>query len=128
LDNTLIGVIIGGMIGWIAPLLTLRYSERKWKFQAKVEFLQSERDRFERLYERNLERFNQGLVDDSYSSEMSAEISAFMPNEISDLYDAWMVDAEKTELKRKFVYLNMASAMKRDLAARAAKIQALYES
>jgi gas vesicle protein len=57
MNDALIGVVVGGLIAWVAPLLALRYTERQWRFEAKMNYLKSERDRFEKLYELNLERF-----------------------------------------------------------------------
>lgn len=128
MNDALIGVVVGGLIAWVAPLLTLRYTERRWRFEAKMNYLKSERDRFEKLYELNLERFEKGIVGNFYSSEMCAEVFALMPKEIGDLYESWMAEKEKDDFKRKVVYLEMASAMKRDLAKRDAEIRALFES
>jgi len=125
-SDALIGVVVGGLIAWVAPLLTLRYTERRWRFEAKINYLKAERDRFEKLYERNLERFSKGIAENSYSSEMSAEIFAMMPKEIGDLYIQWMAEKKKDDSKRKVVYLEMASVMKRDLAKRDAEIRALF--
>ncbi len=126
-NDALMGVFVGGLIGWVAPLLTLQYTERRWRFEARLSYLRAERDRFERLYERNLERFGKGLKENSYSSEMSAEIFALMPKEIADQYEKWMRDEEKDDFKSKVAYLEMASAMKRDLARRDAEIRDLVE-
>jgi hypothetical protein len=59
---------------------------------------------------------------------MCAEVFALMPKEIGDIYESWMVEKEKDDFKRKVVYLEMASAMKRDLAKRDTEIRALLES
>jgi len=128
MNDALIGVVVGGLIAWVAPLITLRYTERRWRFEAKMNYLKSERDRFEKLYEVNLERFAKGITENSYSSEMSAEIFALMPKEIGVLYDSWMEEKEKDDYKRRVAYLEMASAMKQDLAKRDAEIRALFES
>ncbi|MGD9661128.1 MAG: hypothetical protein AB7U63_07630 [Porticoccaceae bacterium] len=127
MNEALIGVVVGGLIAWVAPLLTLRYTERRWKFESKMAYLKSERERFEKLYEVNLERFGKGVTDNSYSSEMSAEILTVMPDEIKKLYTNWMADKEKDDSKRKSVYLDMAIAMKKDLAKRDAEIKELFE-
>lgn len=92
-----------------------------------MNYLKSERDRFEELYELNLQRFAEGIVENSYSSEMCAEVFALMPKEIGDLYESWMAEKDKDDFKRKVAYLEMASAMKRDLAKRDADIRALFE-
>ena len=74
-------LIMNEALIWVAPLITLRYAERRWRFEAKMSYLKSERDRFEKLYEVNLGRFAKGIAENSYSSEMSAEIFALMPKE-----------------------------------------------
>lgn len=127
MNDALIGVVVGGLIAWVAPLLTLRYTERRWRFDARMNYLNSERERFEKLYENNLERFAKGIIDNSYSSEMAAEIFALMPKEIGELYKGWMSEKDKDDHKRKVVYLEMASAMKRDLASRDKEIRALFD-
>ena len=127
MNEALIGVVVGGLVAWVAPLLTLRYTERRWKFEAKMAYLKSERDRFEKLYEVNLKRFGEGMIDNSYSSEMSAEITTVMPKEIKDLYIKWMSEKQKDDSKRKGVYLHMAVAMKKDLAKRDKEILDLFE-
>lgn len=127
MNEAIIGVIVGGLIAWVAPLLTLRYTERRWKIESKMAYLKSERERFEKLYEVNLQRFGKGVADNSYSSEMSAEILTIMPKEIKDLYTNWMADKEKNDSKRKGVYLDMAVAMKKDLAKRDSEIRELFE-
>ena len=127
MNETIIGVIVGGLLTWIAPLLTLRYTERRWKFDSKIAYLKSERERFEKLYEVNLQRFGEGITDNSYSSEMSAEILTIMPKEIKDFYTDWMAEKDKTDSKRRSIYLNIAIAMKKDLAKRDTEIRALFE-
>ena len=128
MNDALIGVVVGGLIAWVAPLLTLRYSERRWRFEAKMNYLKEERDRFEKLYELNLERFAKGVADNSYSSDMCAEVFALMPREIGDLYQNWMADEDKSDFNRKSIYLAMASSMKRDLAKRDLEIRTQFEN
>ncbi|MDX2370544.1 MAG: hypothetical protein QNK36_19425 [Colwellia sp.] len=90
-------------------------------------YLKSERDRFENLYELNLKRFGEGVLENSYSSELSAEIFAIMPSEIKDLYVKWMSVKEKDDSKRQSVYFKMALAMKKDLANRDSEIRKLFD-
>ena len=86
MNETLIGVVLGGLIGWIAPLLTLRYSERRWKKEALVAILKLERDRMEGLYDRTLQSFLEGATKNSYSSNMTADMLILMPNEVSEIF------------------------------------------
>ena len=127
MPDALIGVVIGGLIAWIAPLMTLRYSERRWRFELKLNHLKAERDRFEKLYEENLDLFAKGVAENSYSSIMSANMLVLMPKEINDVYEKWMGEKDKSELKKKHVYLDMAAAMKQDIARRDAEIRELLD-
>jgi hypothetical protein len=127
MNEALIGVVVGGLVAWVAPLLTLRYTERRWKFEAKMTYLKSERDRFEKLYEINLERFADGVLDNSYSSELTAEIMVVMPDEIKDIFTIWIKDKEKDDIKRKSIYYKMVSAMKQDLVKRDSEIRELFD-
>lgn len=128
MNNVLIGVVVGGLIGWVTPLLTLRYTERRWRFEARMSYLRAERERFEKLYERNLQRFSRGLRKDAYSSEMTAEIFALMPKEIADLFGKLMGEKEKDDVQKRIAYLELASAMKRDLARRDLEIRRLLDT
>ncbi len=118
MTETLIGVVVGGLIAWIAPLMTLRYAERRWKFEARLSELKSERQRFEQLYEKNLPLFREGAEGNSYSSDMMSDILVLMPKEIGDMFLAYMEDTDKSKVRMKHFYLELASAMKRDLKAR----------
>lgn len=126
MPDAVIGVIIGGLIAWVAPLLTLRHSERRWRFEAKLDYLRLERDRFEKLYEANLEIFGKGMMENTYSSSMMADVLVLMPKEIGEIFEAWMKEKDKTELKKKYVYMEMAAAMKRDLVRRDSEIRGLF--
>jgi hypothetical protein len=125
--DALYGVIIGGLIAWIAPLLTLRYTERRWRFESKLTYLKSEYARFEKMYEINLVKFESGLKTGSYSSDMDAEIYALMPDEISKVYSKWQESEQKDELSCKGAYWELALAMKADLAKRNAEIAVLFD-
>lgn len=125
MTDALLGVVVGGLIAWIAPLMTLRYGERRWKFEAALTELKAERERFERLYERTLRQFVDGAENDSYSSDMISDILILMPKEISDLYLEHMKDKERSDVKARHTYLDLASAMKRDLKLRDDEIRRL---
>jgi hypothetical protein len=126
-SEVLIGVVIGGLIAWIAPLLTLRYGERRWKFEARINHLKSERQRMEALYEKNLPLFAEGMATNGYSSNMSSEMMILMPKDIGDLFLAHMADKTKTDEKSRATYLELAAAMKLDLKARDEEIRNLFD-
>lgn len=126
MNDTLLGVLVGGLIGWIAPLLTLQYSERRWKFEAKLSHLKSDRAKFETLYERTVASLEEREDEKMLPIKMLADIIVLMPEEVRnafDLYvDAGIEDASTVKVK----YLELIAAMKRDLKQRDVAINALF--
>lgn len=125
--EALIGVVVGGLIAWVAPLMTLRYSERRWTFEAMLSELKEERERFEQLYEKNLQLFADGAAQNNYSSNMTSDFLVLMPKEINDMFLAHMADKDRSDARIKGTYLALASAMKRDLKARDQELKRLLK-
>jgi hypothetical protein len=125
MSEALIGVVLGGLIAWVAPLVTLHYSERKWKMELLVAHLTSERDRAETMYERVLADFGKAMVENSYPSNMTSDLLVFAPKDVLDVFTSFMADKPKTEEKCKSAYLALAAAMKRDLRSRELEVREL---
>lgn len=125
MSETLIAVVIGGLIAWVAPLVTLHYGERKWKMELLVAHLKSERDRSESMYERVLADFAKAMVENSYPSNMTSDLLVFAPKDVQEIFTSFMTDRPKTEEKCKSAYLDLAAAMKRDLRARELEVRKL---
>lgn len=128
MNDTIIGVVVGGLIAWITPLLALRYGERRWKAEALLNVMKADRDRMEQLYERALRLFADGMVTNSYSTNMIADFMVLMPKDIYDLFIEHMKDKDKSEPKSKSAYLEIAAAMKRDLRARDEEMRGLLRN
>lgn len=116
MSETLIGVLIGGLIGSIAPFATLVFNHLHWKREANLAHLKSERIRLEQLFEKNLIRFGDAIEKNSYPSDMSADIIVLMSKEISELYDNFMEGKDKSPERCRVAYLEMAVKMKSELA------------
>ena len=127
MNETLLGVLLGGLIGWIAPLMTLKYGERRWKFEAKLAYLKSERDRFEALYERTVETLNASEDPRIFSSNMLADIIVLMPEEVVSKFDEYAASGGMEEFETKKRYLELVAAMKRDLRERDNSISKLLQ-
>jgi hypothetical protein len=103
MNETLLGVIVGGLIGCIAPLLTLRYGERRWKFEANLAHLKSERDKFELLYEKTIENIESNSSEQALPMKVLADIIILMPIDISNAFDAYFdPNISDEERKSKF--------------------------
>lgn len=123
MSEALIGVLIGGLIGWVAPLLTLRYGERRWRFETKLAHLNAERLRFEAHYEKALQLFSKGAAENSYSSNMIADFLVLFPPELTEMFEEHMHNKDNSEERIRSTYLQLAAAMKRDLRARDKQIR-----
>ena len=125
MNETLLGVIVGGLIGWIAPLLTLRYGERRWKFEANLAHLKSERDKFATLYEKTIEDIETNAGSQSLPIKMLADIFVLMPNEVLKAFNAYFEPNIEDE-DRKTRFMELIAAMKRDLRNRDNAIASLF--
>lgn len=125
MSETLFGVMIGGLLASIVPVLTLFTDSRRWSREKQLDHLASERARLEALFSRTLEYLNSAMTENSYSSQMISDIMVLMPKPISDRFDAWMMEKPKDELKAKSAYLDICLEMKIALAGIDAKIAAL---
>lgn len=125
MNDTLLGVIVGGLIGWIAPLLTLRYGERRWKFEANLALLKSERDKFAALYEKTIENIESNVGSRELPIKTLTDIIVLMPSEISKAFDSYFKPGISDEVRRTN-YMELVAAMKRDLRSRDNAIAALF--
>jgi hypothetical protein len=123
MSEALIGVLIGGLIGWISPLLTLRYGEKRWRFETKLAHLKAERLRFEAHYEEALKLFGKGVAENSYSSIMIADFLVVFPAELTEMFEEHMSNKDKSDERIRSTYLQLAAAMKKDLRARDKEIR-----
>lgn len=128
MSETLIGVLIGGLIASISPLATLVVESRRRRRELKLEHLRAERCRLETLFAENLQKLSEGMVNDSYHAQMIADVSVFMPKVIGDLFEEWMSRKPKDDQAAKIAYLNICVEMKKVLADVDKKIEAAIDA
>jgi gas vesicle protein len=116
MSHTLIGVLIGGAIGSVAPVATLLFNHLHWKREAKLTHLKQERQRLEELCEKNLKRFAIAMDENLYPTDMTTDMAVSMPKEIFDVYDKYMLKRDQSVQAKKSAYLDVALAMKKALA------------
>jgi hypothetical protein len=114
--DTLIGVIIGGLIASITPIVMLVIDHRRWKRESKLEHLRSERRRLAAVFSKNLKGFAKAVLDNSYSSDMIMDFILNMPKDVSTKFREFMTDPNKTDAKCKKAYMNVALSMKASLS------------
>jgi hypothetical protein len=125
MSETLIGVIIGGIIASIAPVFTLVVDHRRWRRESRLTYLMSERQNLEALYGKNLKRFSKAISENSFSSDLISDFLLSMPKEVSATFKVFMADPDKTDKKCRQSYMSLAGAMKKSLAEIDNKINAI---
>lgn len=115
MSDILLGVIIGGLIASITPIVMIILEHRRWQRQAKIEQLRFERQQFEKRFRENLKRFSKAIAENSYPSDMIMDFILTMPKEVSTKFKEFLADPNKTDAKSKKVYINVVLAMKKIL-------------
>ena len=115
MSDILLGVIIGGLIASITPIVMIILEHRRWQRQAKIEQLRFERQQFEKRFRENLKRFSKAIAENSYPSDMIMDFILTMPKEVSAKFKEFLADPNKTDAKSKKVYINVVLAMKKIL-------------
>lgn len=67
MSEVLIGVIIGGLIASIMPIINIVYDYKKWKKQLKINHLKEKRNKLEIAYKEALEILEQCIANDEYN-------------------------------------------------------------
>ena len=116
MPDILLGVIIGGIIASITPIVMIIIDHRRWKRQAKLEQLRLERKRLEKMFRENLKRFSKAISENSYPSDMIMDFILTMPKEVSTIFKKFLANPEKTDATCKKALINVVSSMKTSLS------------
>ncbi len=116
MSETLLGVIIGGLIASVAPITMLILDYRRWQRQAELEQLRLERSRLEKMFRVNLKKLSQAIAENSFPSDMIMDFILTMPKEVSTKFKDFLADPDKTDVKYKRAYISLVSSMKKVLS------------
>jgi hypothetical protein len=125
MSDTLIGVVIGGVIASITPLVMLILDHRRWQRESKLEHLRSERMRLEKVFRENLKRFSKAIAENNFASDMIMDFILTMPKDISIKFKEFLADPNKTDSKSKKAYMSIALSMKKMLSEIDSKVENL---
>jgi len=124
MSETLIGVLIGGLLSSLGTWITIAVQHRRWAIETKIARLNAKRERLEVAYERTLDSVRNGVNTDFYSSNMMSEIEILFPDAVSKAFNELMDEKDRSEFKIKMHYYNIALAMKKSLKSIEDKIDA----
>ena len=116
MSDILLGVIIGGLIASVTPIVMIILDHRRWQRQSSLEQLRFERKRLEKIFRENLKRFSKAIHENSYPSDMIMDFILTMPKEVSTRFKEFLADPDKTDESCRKVYINVVSAMKKNLS------------
>ena len=116
MPEILLGVIIGGLIASVTPIVLIILDHRRWQRQASLEQLRLERKRLEKMFSENLKRFSKAISDNSYPSDMIMDFILIMPSEISTKFKEFLANSQKTDAFCKKTYSNIVSLMRKNLS------------
>lgn len=115
MSEALIGVIVGGLISGLGTWITLAIQHKRWSTEMRVNRLQGKREKLESASTRILDELPSAMAQNSYPSKMTSEISIFFPENVSRTFERMMGDKEKTELKMKHHYYELALEMRKSI-------------
>ena len=116
MPDILLGVIIGGLIASITPIIMIILDHRRWQRQARLEQRRLERKRLEKVFRENLKRFSKAISENSYPSDMIMDFLLTMPRGVSTKFKEFLANPNKTDTTCKKAYINVVSAMKKSLS------------
>ncbi|MBI3597552.1 MAG: hypothetical protein HY203_10405 [Nitrospirae bacterium] len=116
MSETLIGVIVGGVIASITTIASLIINDRRWRREMRHEYLKGERQRFEKMYSTTLDQLGGAMRKQSYPTQMYTDFMILMPKNIHECFKQWLDEKDKNEDKRSFKYFELSALMKSHLA------------
>lgn len=122
MNDTIAGVLIGGLLASVAPMVTLFVDSKRWRFDKKFEILRAERDRLEVIGEKLAMRLADAMANNSYPSDLTSDIMIHMPPAVWERFDQWMKLKPKSEIEAKHAYLEICVEIKRAIAELNSKI------
>ncbi|MGD9080982.1 MAG: hypothetical protein PVG96_16655 [Desulfobacterales bacterium] len=116
MPDILLGVIIGGVIASITPIILIILDHKRWQRQATLEQRRLERKRLEQVFRENLKRFSRAISENSYPSDMIMDFILTMPKEVSTKFKEFLANPNKTDATCKKAFINLVSSMKKSLS------------
>lgn len=127
MNSALIGVIIGGLIASIGPIVSLVVSHRRWKLEKRVEYLREKRTDMEERTKRILSVLTSSLMDGYVSSnDITSEISVYYSETVRHSFRE-MLKSKDDRVGWHKCYLNLTIEMKKEISSIDLQIKKLLD-
>ncbi len=116
MSETLIGVIVGGLIASISPIAQLIYNHYHWKRETRIAYLKEERVRLEQRKDQVIEMVIESLDRNTISSNFAAELEVHMPRPAAKLYQEYLDNEDTSEKTKKELIFSITIEMSQAIA------------
>lgn len=112
MSDTLLGVIIGGIIAILGQSITLFINYLKWKKDKRIEYLQNKRQKLEVIFEKVNKEILKGIDQADYSMDIITDVLYLCPQIVVDAFSQFMDAKDKSRNIKMGNFNNIISAMK----------------
>lgn len=116
MSETLQGVLVGGVIASLAPVITLLVETRRWRIEMRVAQLRLTRERLEKLFSEITKALLDGVETGVYPIEMYANMDLHLPQGVRDALDKFLTETDKSKKTMRGHYMFIELEMKKALA------------
>lgn len=111
---SLIGVVIGGLIGIIGQFGISFFDNKRWEKEKRIEHLRIKRSELDTKYKECMESLYESLKSNTYSTASVFDAIYFFPVDVKEAYRNVKEDGD-IEVRKKSVW-NVEAEMKKSLA------------
>ena len=116
MNDTIIGVVIGGVIASFGTGISMWLNHKQWKAEQKIKVLESKKNKFETLSIKTLDSLKDGMENNKYSSDMISNILIIFPKNVSKKFTDFMSKKNKTTQDLQDSFLNISLEIKKVIA------------
>jgi len=113
MNDAILGVIIGGVLTGSGTWIAMWLQHKKWKIEQKIRILENKKDRLELLSRTTLDKLSRCMHENAYDSGMLSDLDFLFPENISKVFNEFMVKEPKSDKDKKFGYYDIAREMKK---------------
>ncbi len=99
--EVIIGVLIGGVIGYVAAITTLLVEHRRWRKEFKLQYLITERIRREKQCDKIRELLTNALNENLEPAELATTMWIRLPQKVKSLIEKAWEDIEHNQFEGK---------------------------
>ena len=125
MSDTLLGVIIGGVIAILGQSISLFINHIKWKKENRIQYLQNKRQKLEEIFKKVNEELSKGIENNDYSYDAITDVLYLCPDIVVDAFSQFMKQIDESPKKNSRNLNHITDAMKVSLSEIESQIEKL---